>query len=168
MRATITTSATPKEVFAILVCLTSALPSSTQDFERMGGAPSVSIGQPQFSVRVPPFFRGDVPVAWSGEVTAAPRGGSLIAARTTRAWRTGPFAALSLMTIFSLSTYFRDAPGSGVTAFLTSVVAVTAATVGWYQATHLRDSDKRKALELLEIIVKRLPDSSLVERSSAH
>lgn len=142
--------------------LTSARPESLRSFSSIG-VPTVSTRPPRFSIRAAVGGRGDAPVAWAGEVTEAPRAGSLIVARTNRSaalWQAGLGVALCLATIvWSGST----GQSSAWSLFVLSVFISIFATTGWMRATRLRERDKRSARVLLDVLMERLPDASLIE-----
>jgi hypothetical protein len=127
------------------------------------GVPTVSTRPPRFSIRAPAGARGDAPVAWTGEVTEAPRAGSLIVARTNRSaalWQAGVGIAVCLATIVRAG---NTGQSNFWSLFVMSVFISIFATTGWIRATHLRERDKRNAFALLDVLMKRLPDASLIE-----
>ena len=127
------------------------------------GAPTVSTRPPRFTIRAPVGGRGDAPVAWAGEVTEAPREGSLIVARTNRSaalWQAGVGVTVCFATIVWAGSTGQNNFWS---LFVMSVFISILATTGWIRATHLRERDKRNASVLLDVLMKRLPDASLIE-----
>ena len=157
----IQTSASPEQVFKVMRELTSA---RTENLRRLSsiGVPSVGTRPPRFTIRAPASARGDTPVAWAGEVTPSATG-SVIVASTNRAWaiwRAGFFITVVFVVIF-----WAGSRGSldGFSLFVLCALISVAASIGWTQATHLRDRDNKNALALLEVLMTRLPDASLVE-----
>jgi hypothetical protein len=126
------------------------------------GSPVVSTHPPRFTIRAP-AGRGDAPVAWSGEVTEVPMTGSLIVARTNRSaalWQAGIGVAVCLVTIMWSGSAGQSTFGS---LFVMSAFISIFATMGWTRATRLGERDRRNALKLLDVLMKRLPDASLIE-----
>jgi hypothetical protein len=102
-------------------------------------------------------------VAWVGEVSEAPAGGSLILARTNRAaalWQAGVGVAVCFVTIVWAGSTRQLGFGA---LFVMSTFISILATTGWVRATRLRERDKRSALLLIDVLVKRLPDANLIE-----
>jgi hypothetical protein len=102
-------------------------------------------------------------VAWTGEVTEAPRAGSLIVARTNRSaalWQAGVGVTVCLVTIV-----WEGSAGQNTfwSLFVLSTFLSIFATMGWIRATRLRERDKRSALVLLDVLTARLPGASLLE-----
>lgn len=139
--------------------MTSALPDSLREFSSIG-VPTVSTRPPRFRVGAPSRGGGDAPVAWVGEVREAPVTGSLIVAHTSRSaalWQSGVGVAVCFVTI----VWAGSTRQLGFRAlFVMSTLISLLATTGWVRATRLRERDKRNALALMDILVRRLPDAS--------
>ena len=162
LRVRLQTSASPEQVFAVMRGLTSARRESVRSFAPID-VPTVSTRPPRFSIRAPVGGRGDAPVAWAGEVTEAPPAGSLIVARTNRStalWQAGIGVVACLATIVWFGSTGQSTAWS---LFVLSVFMSIFATMGWTRATRLRERDKRNARVLLDVLIERLPDASLIE-----
>jgi hypothetical protein len=153
LRIRIQTSASSKEVFAVLRGLTSARPESLESFS-LTGVPFVSTHPPRFTIRVlRRGRRGDTPVAWAGELREAPAG-SLIVARTNRApaiWQASVTIAVAFATMLWAGSTGRM--NGFWPLFVMSALISIVATGGWIQATRLREGDKRDALALLDVLM---------------
>src|SRR5947199_10758131 len=156
LRVRIQTSASPKDVFAVMRGMTSALPDSLRDFSSIG-VPAVSTRPPKFRIGAPSRGGGDAPVAWVGEVTEQTVTGSLIIAHTSRSaalWQGGVGVAVCFVTIVWAGSTRQLGFG---TLFVMSTLISIFATTGWVRSMRLPDRDKRNALLLIDFLVKRLP-----------
>lgn len=161
LRVAILTTATPKEVFATIRRLTSALPDAQADLERIG-TPIVNTRPPRFSIRLP-GGGSDSTVGWAGRVTTVANG-TLIVARTNRTpviWQgaIGVAVVLAGTLVNRREVLARGGQAALVIGLLLALPAISA----WYRATHLSDRGRRGALILRDVLLSRLPNSSLVE-----
>ena len=83
--------------------------------------------------------------------------------RTNRHWALWQ-AGIGITVCFATIVW---AGGTGRSSFwslflMSTFISILAAT-GWIRASRLRERDKRNALTLVDVLVKRLPDVSLIE-----